>query len=368
VLAPDCALLEYHSANDTTWLFVVAPGDVRCVDLAIGSDALHARVRRLVAPMCQAGKGAGLAGLDAFDLGLARRMFTRLVTPALKLLPSSVDHLVIVSDGALHDLPFDLLAWPQREDANDFVARFGDARYLADSHRITHVPSSLLLSPRSSGDGAPKKVVAVAHSPKEGACVGMPLGSQRVRALLGARTEARHIAALSPGAVLLDGSSATLEAVASSARGADILHIAAHGHSDRRAPGLSGVVLADPRGGSEFVTAERLAAACRARLVVLSACESVAGRTMHREGALSLERSLLRAGVERVIASRWLAEDRATSRLMVRLHEELAIGVPAADAMSFARRAERRAARKKGDHSVHPFFWAGFRLTDARPG
>ncbi|HSR41647.1 MAG TPA: CHAT domain-containing protein, partial [Longimicrobiales bacterium] len=90
-------------------------------------------------------------------------------------------------------------------------------------------------------------------------------------------------------------------------------------------------------------------------LVVLSACETGAGRLAGGEGVLSLGRAFLQAGASGVVVTHWPVGP-ATADLMGELHRALADGTPPAEAL---RRAQL--ALLAGGHP-EPFHWAPFAL------
>jgi CHAT domain-containing protein len=93
-------------------------------------------------------------------------------------------------------------------------------------------------------------------------------------------------------------------------------------------------------------------------LVVLSGCDTAAGRGVGSEGVFSLSRAFFYAGAERVLASLWPVEDRATAAFMPEFYRALLI-----DHMSPAgalRVAQQRLARDSRWSS--PYYWAGFVL------
>jgi len=60
-----------------------------------------------------------------------------------------------------------------------------------------------------------------------------------------------------------------------------------------------------------------------AKLVVLSACQSGAGKLEKGEGVTGLTRAVMYAGTPAVIASLWTVDDKATKELMVKFYENL---------------------------------------------
>ena len=147
---------------------------------------------------------------------------------------------------------------------------------------------------------------------------------------------------------VLCGTDATAEAFFARAREHDVVHVASHGLFRDDSPEFSAIRLAD-----RWVTAAEISRLdLDGQLVVLSACDT--GRR-HSSGPLrevvGLPRALLAAGARGVVASRWPADDAATTRLMSVLHHGLARGETDAEALRRAQLATRVT-------HPHPYHWA----------
>ena len=58
-------------------------------------------------------------------------------------------------------------------------------------------------------------------------------------------------------------------------------------------------------------------------VAILSACRTALGQEIRGEGLVGLTRGFMYAGAERVMASLWDVQDRATAELMERLYRAL---------------------------------------------
>lgn len=99
----------------------------------------------------------------------------------------------------------------------------------------------------------------------------------------------------------------------------------------------------------------------RARLAVLSACDSGKGAIVKGGGTYSLVRSFMMAGVSEVIASRWTLPDRSGSEIMGYFYQGLLKDKKKPDeALHQAKLSYLSNASKYG---ARPFFWAGLTLS-----
>ena len=136
----------------------------------------------------------------------------------------------------------------------------------------------------------------------------------------------------------------------------DRVHFATHGILNAAAPMFSGVLMGTPGGNTRLSLYQIAALPVRARLVVLSACETGLGRLQRGDEITGLTRTFLQAGASSVVSSLWSVADDSTAFLMARFYRELGRGEPPASAL----RAAALAARAEYGH---PFFWAPFTLT-----
>jgi CHAT domain-containing protein len=112
---------------------------------------------------------------------------------------------------------------------------------------------------------------------------------------------------------------------------ADVIHFATHAVADARSPLLTKLLLAGSRqngvnshhAGNGFLQASQIyeLKLPRARLVVLSACQTGIERAYRGEGAIGLARPFLVAGVPIMVASLWPVDSESTADLMIKFHE-----------------------------------------------
>jgi tetratricopeptide (TPR) repeat protein len=228
---------------------------------------------------------------------LAARTFAVLDGLLRRCLPAD-GPLVLVVPAALHAVP-----WPVLPSCRGRpVAVAPSATWLVDADR----------SPRRMfADGA----LAVA-GPR----------------LTEAEREVGVVAARYAEATVLTGSAATAEAVTTALPRVPIAHVAAHGRLRHDNPMWSSLELAD--GPLHVYDLERVAAT--PPTVVLSACESGVG-VRAGDQLLGLASSLLNLGTRSLVATVAPLPDTAeTSALMAALHERLAQGTPATEALAVA--------------------------------
>jgi CHAT domain-containing protein len=179
--------------------------------------------------------------------------------------------------------------------------------------------------------------------------------------LPGAKREIAALAAVYDGLNVrsLTQSEATPGHVLSGFGKADVVHLAVHGLGNREDPDRAFLKLS-PDGDSpgELTARDILGLRLnRTRLVVLSSCETQAGRVSDSEGSLNLTYALLAAGSPAAVGSLWHVDDESTARLFIRFHQELRRGADAASALRTAQLEEL------ANHSYENHWtWASFQV------
>jgi CHAT domain-containing protein len=140
-----------------------------------------------------------------------------------------------------------------------------------------------------------------------------------------------------------------------------ILHFATHGFLDPKRPEHSGLVLStvnrEGREQNGFVSLQDIyQLRTPVSLVVLSACSTALGKEVRGEGLIGLTRGFMYAGASSVLASLWKVDDEATAELMKRFYGNLLQdGMTPAEAL----RAAQNSFRQEG---WPPYYWAAFTL------
>jgi CHAT domain-containing protein/Tfp pilus assembly protein PilF len=414
LLDADTLLLEYSLGKERSHLFLVSAHSLKTVALpkaATIESASRLVYHLLTAPNQQrrgetsAERLARLGRAEAEYPQAAARLSRIVLDPIAKLL--SGKRLLIVSDGALHYVPFAALPLPGKPllplVAQHEVINLPSASVLAAvrRERMAHQPAAktvaVLADPVFDWEDIRVKH-ARAPQPTRGDAVRAPgtqpeshnageqsldfshltrsaadFGWQHNRSgevylprLRFTRQEADAIAAAAPGGQVLEALDfGASRATATSAALANyrIIHFATHALLNSRHPELSGLVLSlvDERGNPQngFLGLEDIYNLnLPADLVVLSACDTALGKEINGEGLIGLTRGFMYAGAGRVMASLWSIDDRATAELMGHFYGALLReGKTPAAAL---REAQLR--MRKNQHWRSPYFWASFQI------
>jgi len=187
--------------------------------------------------------------------------------------------------------------------------------------------------------------------------------------LVDAEHEARTISDFYEGPRLLINGDAREEGVKQEMELANVIHLASHYVVDEQSPMFSKLLLSkepvakigeqEPDGVLEAreIYAMDLS---RARLVVLSACQTGVERYYNGEGMIGMSRTFLAARVPLVVASLWAVDSRFAALLMEKFH--LYRRMEGRSTIKALRRAQREMADDSRSQYHLPYYWAGFSL------
>jgi tetratricopeptide (TPR) repeat protein len=364
-LLPGDVILNYLLSSPKSWLWVIARGEMRVVELP-DQKLIAAAAARFLKSLTRPP-----AGIDRELLDSGTALASQILWPAG--LPATVTRALVIPDGPLLHVPF--AALPSVESGDD-TQRLVDRTELMTAYSLSTLQ---LLEQRRRDPVQNPRVLLVAdpvfstddvrlQSPTRDGSSRTPtnklLASLDVPRLPSTGAEADAIAKLAPPERIrlargFDANPAVFDELQKSDYA--ILHFATHLRIDRDDPGLTSLLLSklDAKGKSlrGTVAAYEIASMqLHPQLVVLSACDSSMGRDLHGEGMLGLGRAFLLSGAQNVIATQWQVADRATSELMQRLYVAL---LTEGQSPSAALRAAQ-VQMKNDKRWRHPYYWAGF--------
>lgn len=338
------ALIEYLVSDSTTIAFVVTTRGLSVVDLHVSHHNLATLIDFARANLARPDDATARTLLKA----PLRRLFQQLIAPLESYLQGT-HTLIIVPHAELHYLPFASLVIPPPSGVVGAHEQFLIERYV-----LSYTPSASVWIKRGAPDAAPgDRVLALAPR-----AARLPASRAEVEAI--GRIYGAH-------ATVLTGAAASKHAFRLSAPSAGIIHLATYGVLNKRNPLFSFVELAQSEeDDGRLEVREALGLSLRARLLVLSACQ-----TALSSGALEdvpvgddwvgLVEAFLIAGASNVMGTLWAVEDRATARFMERFYLALKSGQSAPAAL-----AEAQRTTLMDTASTHPFFWAGFSVVSRR--
>ena len=257
-----------------------------------------------------------------------------------------IRRIIVVPDGLLQVVPFDVLSVP------------GRATLLVEEAAVTYLPTAALLArePHRARWWRPpwnRSLVALAAPQGADPLVDFtPLPP-----LANATREARAIAhRLSGRTLVLTGDAAGRNAlIQAAADGVPVIHVAAHAAVSEERPERSRILLEHD---ALFLGEVARSDMRQVDLATLSACETEQGRLVLGEGIQSFSRAFLTAGARSVVTTLWRVADEPTAAFMEAFYYHLARGSTKADALT----AAKRKFLHSGGPLANPYYWAAFVL------
>ena len=358
-LRSDEVVLEYVLSEPKSYCVWISKKNAGLDALSAGRERIEALARKYLDTI----------RTKSDDAALAKQLYAVLLEPLSEQARS--ERLIVVPDGILNLLPFDVL-------------RDSQGGLLVETHTISYAPASTVLTALRNTKNAqnpPRAFLGVGDVPyrDQGGVsnkIDKPTAVKQ-RLLRGfsdalgtplhdlpqTREEIIEVSKIvGKDEVLLLGSNATETAFKSEPLSDfKIVHIAAHGFSDTQFPERSGLVLGvDPNSRDDGLLQVREIIRLRfnADLVTLSACNTGVGKLEGEEGITNLVEAFLVSGAKAVVASLWSADDIYTSALMERFYTHIAERQDTAAAL---RHAKIDLLAKYG-RQVPPYYWGAFIL------
>lgn len=271
-------------------------------------------------------------------------------------------HLLIVPDGFLSLVPFDLMP-----DEN--------GRPLLEQHDLTYLPSAVLLlrageqAMQELGFPWQRELLAFGDPAVTGngesTLLSERSGEGTPRALPNTAAEIRGIAHLSAGRTQLYLGAADQKAQFFDAArdGVPLLHVSTHAIADMDNPERSRLLFSpgQPGEANDYVFLKELydLDLRGTDLATLSACDTERGRLVPGEGIQAFSRALLAAGSRSALTTLWRVPDGPTSQFMQQFYYFL---LKKHQKKAEALRSAKLEFLRSGTELSHPRYWAAFVL------
>jgi CHAT domain-containing protein len=392
VLRPDEVLVEYYLSGEKAFAFIVTKEDFKTVELPAGSKAIQSAAQDYL-------KWIGnpdyrpTAELDRFAAGAA--LYDHLLKPLESSLSEGAT-IILVPDGELAKLPFESLVV-----SLDPVSKL--PLYLLEKYPVKYIQSASVLAflrTQSKPEGVTENFIGFGdpvydyehfkkNEPEKGSIqerTGDTVaelnrdrfvrGGGTLDRLEGSGQEVEAIAKLFQAKGVADKNKPNLNLrLDASEENAKAPSLGEYGYIHFSCHGLLGdgyqcLVLSQVPGAKEdgFLTlGEIMNTGYKARLVVLSACQTGQGSEERGEGVTGLTRAVMYAGSPAAVVSLWSVSDEATRQLMVGFYQRMIEdGLSKDEALRQAKldilkgSAQLRISEKSSVSISHPFFWAAF--------
>jgi CHAT domain-containing protein len=286
------------------------------------------------------------------------RLYKSLIEPVRPYLIS--DKICISPDNILSYIPFETIpASPGSQKS----LMYRDLNYLMNIFDISYTYSATFTAESKKKDNSTtNKLIAFAPDyPKpidiQSTLMSRQGGFGKLNDLPFARQEAKYVTDLTNG--ILYENSAAKESVFKKESGKyDIIHLAMHTLLNDREPMHSTLIFSQdddfPEDGY-LKTFEIYGISLKAKMVVLSSCNTGTGLLYSGEGILSLARGFIYSGSQSVVMSMWEIEDKSGTQIVEMFYKNLKKGYSKSDAL---KKARMEFLKNSDQLRSHPYFWS----------
>lgn len=285
-------------------------------------------------------------------------LYKSIIEPVRKFLISN--KLLISPDNILSYLPFETIPVRQISGENTL---FSDVPYLMNDFSISYTYSATLLGESLKKDyDISNSLIAFAPVYTGSINVDSLLNTRQnrsttLRDLPFARMEAEYVTAFTGGKLFINNN-ARESVFKSEAAKYDIIHLAMHTVLNDQYPMYSKLLFYQGKDSIEdgsLNTYEVYGVPLKAKMVILSSCNSGTGILHSGEGILSLARGFVYSGSQSVVMSMWEIEDRSGAEIIKSYYKFLKYGATKSNAL---RKARIRYLNQADMLRSHPYFWS----------
>ncbi len=375
----DTTLLEYSLGTDVSYVWAITRNSIASYELP-AQDRIEAVVKKVYSLLKNPEPGVNDAQLTLATAELSQMILAPVAAQLIKR------QLIVVADGPLHYIPFQVLPLAGGEPliGKSEVVNAPSASILGQLKIETakRAPRSKVLTafgnPVFASNYAQQRNATTASQSAEQLATKRPPNAVRdvepegdtvdpatLQRLFFSTLELENLREVAGAETsVVTGFEASRENLAKvDLSNYEILHIATHGYFDPKHPEKSGLFLStidrdgNPQNGFVALT-DIYSLHAPVDLVVLSACRTGLGKEVRGEGLIGLTRGFMYAGASSVVASLWKVDDEATSELMKRFYANmLQRHMTPAAALQAAQNSIRQEPQWRS-----PYFWAAFTL------
>lgn len=365
LLSKSQTLLSYFVGDSSIYAFVVRPDTLAVFNLK-KDFPLELWIKRLRNGIY----GYHIAGVkteklyetqaDSFAIA-AFELYQKLISPLSNMLTKE---LVIVPDGVLGYIPFDVLLIEKPKDALKFVQH----RYFGKNHIISYNYSATLwqeMQNKKHKTEPTKNFIGFAPYYNGDTALLSSLFShdlvmrKGLDSLKYSGEEVFKAQKLMHGEAILN-KKATKEAFEAVVGDYRVVHLATHGKANDKIGDYCFLAFTEQKDNPQtqlLYVRDIYNLTLNADLVVLSACETGIGELKRGEGIVSLARAFAYAGAKGIVTTLWSVNDKSTMHIMEIFYRYLRKGYPKDYALW---QAKMDYLQKSKSEMAHPFFWSAF--------
>jgi CHAT domain-containing protein len=285
-------------------------------------------------------------------------LYQKIIEPIRPYLISK--KLLISPDNILSYIPFETI--PTSPSAGDRIL-YNQIHYMMNEFDISYTYSVTFLAESMKRKTRwSNRLIAFAPSYSEPINIGTVLmNRQIVNGMLPdlpyAKQEAEYVSSVTNG-TLYENEQAKETVFKSESGKYDVIHLAMHTILNDKDPMYSTLIFSSDNDSTQdryLKTYEVYSIPLRAKMVVLSSCNSGTGFLYSGEGILSLARGFMYSGSESVVMAMWEIEDRSGTEIVKGFYDNLKKGYSKSSSL---RRARIKYLKQADQLRSHPYFWS----------
>lgn len=363
------AILSYMVGDSITYVMYIDKEEFRIVGLNIELNLLQQKIKTLRKSLSNYSfilkEKEAAANLYT---SAANWFYEQLIQPIIDKKKTAIQQLVIIPDGELAHLPFEvfLKELPQQREGAEMA--YKGLNYLMKDYSISyHYSAGLWLeSEQSTLVPINNQMLAMAASytaDLKDTTKSNTYIYQLREGLSPIPAVQQEVNGLSQNfeGLFLTGLAANESKFKQEAKNYGIIHLAMHGILNQNYPLLSAMAMTESKDTLEddLLEVHEIAGLdLQTGLIVLSACETGFGKFEQGNGVASLARSFMYAGANSMVVSLWQVNDQSTAYLMQQYYQLLAEGLSKDEALQKAKISY--IDNVKNETMAHPAFWAPF--------
>lgn len=351
----DETLIAYVLARPRAYA-IVADRDSSHIIPLIATDSILSLTDQLLARLQTDFGHHGRADYNGFKQS-SNGLYKALVADLIPVVRH--EKLIIIPDGRLGYLPFELLISEARYDAAKIDYRSLD--YLVKKYAVSYQYSATIgFEGQQKKSEANGEVLAMVPDYSHFKAVELVGGKHiQLNELPFAKEESEAVLNHFSGRLTV-GAEATKQAFLEDAPNYSVLHLAMHTVIDDENPMYSRLIFQQQADSLDFYalgTYELFGLRLNASLAVLSACNTGYGKLRQGEGVMSLTRGFVHAGVPSIVMTNWEVNDQASAQLMESFYKYLSDGM---DKDLALQKAKTDFLARANQLRAHPYFWASY--------
>ncbi|RRG24471.1 CHAT domain-containing protein [Ancylomarina euxinus] len=359
-LKDDEVLIEYALSDSTLYSFAISSDLFEMKKIPLRKGELEKSITDIRTSLKTNDFSGNSMQYYQDYISAAHKLYQFMIKPYEELIENK--HLIIIPEGKLAYVPFGVLL---KEKGDPESLNYRNLDYLVRHNPISYQNSATIAYKRpEKGFSVPSSKRLLAFAPSydnvsDSILVTRQVHDNKLYPLPAAKIEVENISKIFNGETYLDelASETNFKAKAVSF---DILHLAMHTILDDDNPMYSKLVFTqtgDSLNDGLLNAHEIYNMNLKARMVVLSACNSGDGKFLKGEGVMSLARGFFYSGCPSLIMTLWTVEDVSGASLMSSFYKYLSQSFPKDVALQQAKLEYLDTADAL---KSHPYFWSGY--------